>query len=565
MTDKEILQNTIKGINEISSLIKKKKEAVKLAENVGQEVMKGVIDASEKIAQHTAETIEAHREEVRADTERLIDNTKELTNNTNLAISELSEKIEAIKQEVSKVAGTIEKPLSKEEITEIVIQNMPELPAPKIFNKIVREIVKEQPKIVKSTVVREVVQNVDDIRKDISSLKTKKIKHSGLKGIGIDDHHPEGHQLESHIVSDMSKKLVRLISRENADDLHTHEGISGTIPITSGGYGKAYWNKSYLRLDCSNDPLTENLEIGVPLTGTRMLTVQTTDDGLGTSGILIPDANFGRGSWINPNGQDGVQVDATGTIAGAMNQRLWFQYYSSGDLDLCFGGGDIDANAANFQTTGAVQFNGIAEYINSANADYLDLHSTKDTRITCGADYTLLLNPVVWNDINMSMVTAKVPAANFPTWTAFTANLNSYTFAIDDYVDMSTAEILHDYKEGTNLGMHIHLVTNGLNDATARKVKYIIYYSWGDMDEAMSAEASLTAEQDIIANLPDKTHLLLDMGDIAGGTYKINSLLKFRVKRVAGTGTEPANDPFVEQIGIHYQIDTVGSRTEFIK
>lgn len=121
--------------------------------------------------------------------------------------------------------------------------------------------------------------------------------------------------------------------------------IKNLTNLITGGERKIFTSKDagalYLKLDCSNDPLIENLDIGIPLTGTRMLRIHTTDDGLGTTGILIPDANLGRGSWINPNGQDGVQVDANGDIVGAMNQNLWFQYYSSGDLNLCFGGGDV--------------------------------------------------------------------------------------------------------------------------------------------------------------------------------------------------------------------------------
>jgi hypothetical protein len=228
---------------------------------------------------------------------------------------------------------------------------------------------------------------------------------------------------------------------------------------------------------------------------------------------------------------------------------------TGGNLNL---GGSIDL-------MGSVKFGTATEYINSANADYLDLHSTKDTRITCGANYTLLLSPVVWNDINMSMVTAKVPAANFPTWTAFTTNLNSYTFAVNDYVDMSTAEILHDYKEGTDIALHIHIVTNGL-EVGATKAQYTIYYSWGDMNEAMSAEETLTAELTIPGGTADKTHLFLDMGDITGTSYKIGSLLKMRVKRIAKSagGADPAANPFVEQVGIHYQIERLGSRQELV-
>lgn len=37
--------------------------------------------------------------------------------------------------------------------------------------------------------------------------------------------------------------------------------------------------------------------------------------------------------------------------------------------------------------------------------------------------------------------------------------------------------------------------------------------------------------------------------------------VKMRIKRIAGTGTEPINDPFVGQVGIHYESDTIGSRS----
>jgi hypothetical protein len=194
-----------------------------------------------------------------------------------------------------------------------------------------------------------------------------------------------------------------------------------------------------------------------------------------------------------------------------------------------------------------------------------DVDSTGEVTILSPTAKTIVLSPVVWDDIYVPLAGAKIPASHFPTWATFLANLNSYTFAIDDYADLATAEILHGWKQATDIGLHIHLITNGLNNATARKVKYTIYYSWGDTDEVMSAQASLTAEATITANLADKTHLFLDMGDITGTNYKIGSILKLRVMRIAGTGTEPAVDPFVEMIGIHYQIDTVGSRQELVK
>jgi len=111
---------------------------------------------------------------------------------------------------------------------------------------------------------------------------------------------------------------------------------------------------------------------------------------------------------------------------------------------------------------------------------------------------------------------------------------------------------------------HLHLATNGLNNATARKVKYIAYYTWANPDTGsnqFTAESSLTAELDIPANQPDKSSYYLSLGTIAGSTMKVGAQVKIRIKRIAGTGTEPINDPFLGMVGIHYQCDTIGSRS----
>jgi hypothetical protein len=92
-----------------------------------------------------------------------------------------------------------------------------------------------------------------------------------------------------------------------------------------------------------------------------------------------------------------------------------------------------------------------------------------------------------------------------------------------------------------------------------------VYYSLGDVDEVMSAEANVSAEKTIAANLADKTHLYLTLGNITGTNYKIGAAIKLRVKRIASTGTEPANDPFLAMVGLHYQIDAIGSSSQTSK
>ena len=181
-------------------------------------------------------------------------------------------------------------------------------------------------------------------------------------------------------------------------------------------------------------------------------------------------------------------------------------------------------------------------------------------------DGTLILrgSATVCDDVNFAIAAAKLPAVNYPTWATFTTNTNAYTFALNDYADMGTIEVPHSYKEGTDLEIHLHIATNGLNNATERKVKYTVYYTYCVPDNGsyqFSAEATLQAELTIPANQADKSAYYISLGTISGTNIKIGTQFKARLKRVAGTGTEPINDPFVGQLGIHYEKDTEGSRT----
>lgn len=243
-----------------------------------------------------------------------------------------------------------------------------------------------------------------------------------------------------------------------------------------------------------------------------------------------------------------LQITDGSTGLGALNVGT---LYNNADNSTHYFGAAADAS---------IYYDGTDLTINTS------LVSASDLNLTCGANKTLELQNVVWNDINVSMITGKLPDANYPTWTANTTNLYSYTFAVGDYLDLSTAEILHNYKEGTDLGLHLHIITNG-TEVGDTKAQYTIYYNLGDMNEAMGGELTSTAELTIVGGTADRTHLLLDFPDVTGTGYKIGSLLKMRIKRIAKSagGADPAANPFIEQLGIHYQIDTIGSRQELVK
>lgn len=203
--------------------------------------------------------------------------------------------------------------------------------------------------------------------------------------------------------------------------------------------------------------------------------------------------------------------------------------------------------------------------------------SLSQVRAMVGAavqDAVLLAEPApvkdhltTWNDWNLSISGAKVPAANSPTWNALVGNLYAYQFAVNDYLYMESQEFLHDWAEGTDIHIHLHWVTGGLNDATVRGVKWEAEYSVCNTLEAAFGGSTFTSatvvssESSIAANEPNRTHRISSIGVIPGANYRIGSQIVMRLRRIAATGTAPAANPFAISFGLHYQSDTPGSRS----
>jgi len=178
----------------------------------------------------------------------------------------------------------------------------------------------------------------------------------------------------------------------------------------------------------------------------------------------------------------------------------------------------------------------------------------------------------VYNDINISVSTGKVPAANFPAWATVVGPLSAYRFAVNDHIDLATAELLHDWKEGSDIEVHVHWLTGGNNDATARGVRWQIDYAiantplQGSGSIIMTAGTlTMSADTVIAANEVANTTKYSSLGTIALANYGIGSMFMMHLTRVAASGTAPAAGPFALQAGIHYEIDTLGSRSILTK
>lgn len=181
---------------------------------------------------------------------------------------------------------------------------------------------------------------------------------------------------------------------------------------------------------------------------------------------------------------------------------------------------------------------------------------------------------IVWNDIPpMPLINARNGGGNQPVLTALQGNVQALTFNIGDFV-FGSFEVLHEYKEGTDIDMHIHWATQS-SDATARGVRWEVEYTVANLNDSSAppftntfpASVVVTKEVQIPANTPVKVHIYTDIGNIPGSSLRIGSYICWRLRRVAAlvTPTAPASNPYGIAFGAHYQQNTLGSRTEHSK
>lgn len=170
----------------------------------------------------------------------------------------------------------------------------------------------------------------------------------------------------------------------------------------------------------------------------------------------------------------------------------------------------------------------------------------------------------VFDDLPPKMIsTSRIPAVNNPTLTTFLGGIQQYTFAVNDYV-ANNFEILHKYKEGSTLELHLHWANNAL-EAVTKYFKVELEYTIANTGSQFPATGTLVSEITIPANTSDRTHEVSAIGTISNALLKIGSVILFNIKRITSTGTAPVANPFFLQVGCHIEIDTIGSRTVYLK
>ena len=187
-----------------------------------------------------------------------------------------------------------------------------------------------------------------------------------------------------------------------------------------------------------------------------------------------------------------------------------------------------------------------------------------DLLLDCGINKTLELTQVVYDDLYFELA-PKTTGAGKPTIVNFSGNINQWQMAINDISELHPVEAKHNGKEGTQIEVHVHWGTNGV-DGTNRGVKWEIDFSWANISSTFAAASTISNETQIPANTPNKTHMYTSVTSFTPTGWTIGAGLLMSLKRINSvTDPAPASDPWVFMVGVHYQINTIGSRQRLIK
>lgn len=256
-----------------------------------------------------------------------------------------------------------------------------------------------------------------------------------------------------------------------------------------------------------------------------------TTNGIAATGVLT-DNRIVRGDGGVRNVQtSGIAVDDSGNLAGSGSISMGTNIVSVGLTQGATGKfGAVDGgNYSEFEADGTYKMNGTA---------------------------------TVYKDQFQGALGLRV-GGTAPTFAAFKSNIYGYSFSASAQNEMhGSFELQHDYKEGTDIEVHVHWSPIGTDN---KNIVWGFQYTVANMETEVFPAVTVITAIDAAAGV-DATHQLLSIGTISGVGRKIGDVIPFMVYRNAADAADTfTGAAFLHQVGLHYQADTIGSRTISVK
>lgn len=185
-----------------------------------------------------------------------------------------------------------------------------------------------------------------------------------------------------------------------------------------------------------------------------------------------------------------------------------------------------------------------------------------DLEIRCPTDKTLVLTESVWDDIIILPSNLR-GGATPPSWTtAFQGGIYVMCFQNGSSDEVYGGfELPHDYKEGTALYPHLHWSPSTNNNG---RCDWTFEYTIQSMNGGAfpGNDSSITFQQ-VGGGVALAHQFVSASAPVPGANRKIGDIMMFKLARPSGDAF--TGDAFLLSFGVHYEIDTMGSRQIGVK
>lgn len=198
-----------------------------------------------------------------------------------------------------------------------------------------------------------------------------------------------------------------------------------------------------------------------------------------------------------------------------------------------------------------------------------DITGTDDVVMTFGTGKTLKLATPVWDDLRVPGLATRL-GANAPDLEVFQDTLYLNAFAGTGTVEQAyfAVQVPHSYKEGTDLEAHIHWSHKIAEPSADGGVVWKLDYSWVNIDGTFPTVGTIVMSEIWTDTPPPQfAHVMTEGATELDGTGKtVSSMIVGRLYRDNAAVTDTfEEDALLLEFDFHFQIDTLGSRTEDAK
>ena len=218
--------------------------------------------------------------------------------------------------------------------------------------------------------------------------------------------------------------------------------------------------------------------------------------------------------------------------------------------------GNLSAHESDTSTHGVTTIAGLAENQSFTGTNKFG-SATNYIQIDNNGEFTMVGTATVFDDLSVSAQTLH-NGATPPSWAAYNGSLMAPSFINAATTDLhGSFEILHDYKDGIDMELHIHWSPSTTN---AGNCLWAIDYSIANMTATWASPTTVTVP--VAAGGVVRKHQYATLVTIVGTGITKGATIDFRIYRLGYDATDTfTGNAFLHNVGLHYEKNCLGSTT----